>query len=381
MVRSGSIRPGKRAGGSGWLWAAVLGAVILAGALLARQGGAAGASALAASPEGLLAARTYLERRGSRVSLADAPLETFASGDALVVAFPAARFPAREEIEGARRGLAAGGTLVFAYSGSARSVFEDEFANGLGLSVTPSRGSPPLGPFRWWARAKTEWRLRPEPALGPAAQKIVVRAPDRIPKAADDAAVLYRGGGAGEEKTPAVFSIVRGRGRIVVLPSDALSNGRLAEGGNADLLESLRAAIPGRITFAEYRHGLVSSRARAGDSSGIASSLDLLLAELVLLYLLAAFALGRRFGPSWEEPPEISGSASAFLLGLGALHRRLRHFQAASSRLVETAGRLDPRARTDVFLSLQAAAERGGETEFLELAKAVARAQRRWRSR
>ncbi len=367
------IAGSRRVWASAWLWAAVLAAVALVGALVARKGGAAGASALSASPDGLLAARIYLERRGSRVSLADAPPENLASGDALILAFPASTFLPGEEMNAARRGLAAGSTVIFAYSGRT-GMLEELLAGGFGLSIVPARGHPPLGPRRWWAYAKADWRLRPEPAFGAGAREVVVRAPDRVPQAPDDAVVLYRGEGG----TPAVFVIARGHGRLVVLPADALSNGRLGSAGNASLLESLRSANSGRITFAEYHHGLVSPGARADDGS--AHSLDLLLAELLLLYGLAAFALSRRFGPSWEEPPEISGSASAFLFGLGALHRRLRHSSAASARLVEAAVRLDPRVRVPPPLLAAARAAGGGESEFLELAKTVARSQRRWRS-
>lgn len=375
----GGGRPGQ---GARWIfWPLGLVLLALAAGLLANRGGTAGASALSASPAGLLAARTYLERSGTPVSLSDAPIEKLAAADALLLAFPASGLPSAEELSAMKHGLASGGTIVVAYSGRSSGLLETFVLDGLGLKTTTARGEPPLNPLRWWAFAGAQWRLRPEAkgaaaaASGPEAapREIVIRAPDRIPVAPENASVLYRG----DSGRPAVFTVARGRGRLVVLPADALSNGRLAEPGNADLLESLRASIPGRFVFDEYHHGLVAPRAAA--DGGNARSLDLLLLELALLYLLAALALGRRFGPAWEEPPGISGSAASFLFGLGALHRRLRHSRAASARLVETAVRLDP--RVTVSPDLKAAAESGGEARFLELAKAVARSQRRWRYR
>jgi uncharacterized protein DUF4350 len=355
------------------LWTAMFLVAFLLGALLWRRSPAAGASALSASPEGWLAARTYLERSGSRVSLLDRPLDKESPHGALVIAFPLQAFPSPEELDALRQRLSSGGSIVFAYSGVEKGFGERSVGEALGLSFEKARGDPPLSPRRWWAFVTQDWLLEPEPAFArsdpvPAA---VIRAPDEIPKAPPGAQVLYR--------TPAgvaaVFAFARGRGRVVALPADALANARLGNAGNADLLESLRVSLPPEVSFDEYHHGLVSPEAVA--DSGSAPSLDLLLIELLLLYLLCAWTLGRRFGPSWQEPPQIASSTSAFLLGLGALHRKLRHSSNAALRLIDGAQSYDP--RVSIPQEIRGAAFDAKEGAFLEIAKVIARQQRRGR--
>ena len=357
-----------------WLvWTAVFLVAFLLGALLWRGSRAAGASALSASPEGWLAARTYLERRGSRVSLLDSPLDKESGSGALVLTLPWQAFPPSEEHDALRRRLSSGGSIVFAYSGLEKGIGDRFVGESLGLSFDKARGDPPLSPRLWWAFVSEDWRLEPETAFtrSAAVPAVVIRALDEIPKAPPGAQVLYR--------TPAgaaaVFVFARGRGQVVVLPAEALANARLGNAGNADLLESLRASLPAEVSFDEYHHGLVSPEAAA--DAGSAPSLDLLLIELLLLYLLCAWALGRRFGPSWEEPPQIASSTSAFLLGLGGLHRKLRHSSHAALRLIDGAQSYDP--RVSIPNEFRGAAFDASESTFLEIAKTVARQQRRGR--
>jgi hypothetical protein len=360
---------------------------VLAGALLAvgafactlllRGSGAAAASALSASPKGLLAARTYLERRGSRVSLLDRPLEQLpgrnAKARSLVLAFPWQGFASREDLDALRQRLVAGDSIVFAYSGqTSRALAEGSVAEALGLDFEKTRGEPPLSPLRWYRFARQEWSLAPGKGFAPpSAVPVVIGAPDRVPKAPADAEVFYRG----EKDLPAVFSYARARGRVIVLPADALSNARLGNPGNADLLESLRVALGQDVAFDEYHHGLAAADAAA--ATGNAANVDLLVLQLVLLYLVLAWALGKRFGPAWEEPPELAGSAEAFLLGLGALHHELRHAAPACIRLLDDAEMLDPRVQAPA--GLRQIAFDAGEDAFLDVARAVARLQRRGR--
>lgn len=360
-----------------WIvWGVVLAAAAVACTLLLGRAGSAGASALSASPKGLLAARTYLERRGCKVSLLNRPLDLAQTkgtrGSTLVLAFPWETLPSRDELDALRQRLLAGETVVFAYSGQGHSIAENLVAGTLGLELDEVRGAPPLSPRRWYAFAREQWRLRPEKTFAPeSAREVVLQAPDRVPKAPKEAEALYRG----TREIPAVFSFPRSRGRVIALPADGLSNARLGNPGNADLLESLRAALGEEIAFDEYHHGLVASEILA--ESGSAPNLDLLLAQLLLLYLVLAWALGRRFGPAWEEPPEIASSTEAFLLGLGALHRKLRHSAPACVRLLEDAGSLDPRVQAP--RELRNISYDAGERAFLDVAKAVARLQRRGR--
>ena len=360
------------------LWGAALAAAAVLCVLLLSRSGAAGASALSASPKGWLAARTYLEKRGSKVSLLDRPLEQAQTKGTerrtLVLAFPWQGFPSREDLDALHRRLTAGGSVVFAYSGQSRSIAEELVARSLGLDLDQVRGAPPLSPGRWYAFAREEWRLKPEKTFAPgSAPEVVIQAPDRVPKARKDAAadVSYRGG----KGVAAVFSYRRSRGSVIVVPADGLSNARLGNPGNADLLESLRVALGEEIAFDEYHHGLVAADVIA--KSGNAPNLDLLLAQLLVLYLVLVWALGRRFGPAWEEPPEIASSTEAFLLGLGALHRKLRHSAPACVRLLEAAGSLDPRVQAP--RELRNIAYDAGERAFLDVAKIVARLQRRGR--
>jgi Domain of unknown function (DUF4350) len=359
----------------GILWGAVLAAAAIAATLLLRPSGAAGASALSASPKGWLAARTYLERRGRRVSLLNRPLDQapkVTEGRSLVLAFPWQGFPSKEELDALHRRLAAGGSIVFAYSGQSRSIAEDFVASALGFDLGKVRGAPPLSPLRWYAFVREQWRLKPEGTFAPgSAPDVVIQAPDRVPNAPKGAEVLYRGG----REVPAVFSFSRSRGRVIVVPADGLSNARVGNSGNADLLESLRVALGEEIAFDEYHHGLVAPDVVA--RSGSAPNLDLVLAQILLLYFVLTWALGRRFGPAWEEPPEIASSTEAFLLGLGALHRKLRHSAPACVRLLDDAGRLDPRVQAPP--EVRTVAFDAGERAFLDVAKVIARLQRRGR--
>jgi hypothetical protein len=160
---------------------------------------------------------------------------------------------------------------------------------------------------------------------------------------------------------------------VLVLPADALSNGRLGNPGNANLLESVRVALGPHIVFDEYHHGLATPASLPEGSS--ASSLDLLLVELGLLYLLGAWALGRRFGPAWQEPPEIASSTSSFLLGLGALHRKLKHSADAAVHLIGNVESYDP--GVSIPAGARQAAVEAGETQLVDLARSIARQQRR----
>jgi hypothetical protein len=218
-----------------------------------------------------------------------------------------------------------------------------------------------------------EWRLTPSASLAAnGAGEVVIHAPESAPKPPTDAAADWTGPGS----RPVVFTWARGRGRVVALPADALSNGRLSNPGNAALLETLRASLGDAVVFDEYHHGLAAPG--PADETGAGRSLDLLLVQLALLYLAAAWALARRFGPAWREKPEIAGSTPAFLLGIGALHRRLRHSAPAALRLLERAQTLDP--GLVIPASLREAAFTADDNRFVEIARTIARHQGRGRS-
>jgi hypothetical protein len=365
---------------AGALLAATLGAALLRDGGVTAQG-----SALSRDASGWLAARRYLEQRGARVRLLDAPFEADALLDptggragaqgpipllddhsrVLVLVFPWQRFAARDVRAGVQRHLRAGGTLVVAYTGEPLSWGEGETFSALGLGWRDARGEPPLHPLRWREFMAREWLLRRESAAGPESA-VRLRPPRRAPRAPASAQVWYRDPG-GE---PAVFAYPRSGGRVVVLPASALSNARLGHAGNADLLASLLASLPGEWLLDEYHHGL--SPAVAAQDARLQLSLELYLAHVVLVYMLALLALTRRFGPAWSEAPPVGGSAGTFLLGLGALHHRLGHHAAAARRLIERAAELQPRLQ----LPDTPAAQVSDGAGLLALARLVGRAQR-----
>jgi len=346
-------------------WLAAGAAVLLAGlaVLLGGPGGPARGSAVSEGTGGWLAARRYLEARGVEVALLDRPLDRFQGKGVLVVAFPWQLGMLIDGGEVLRNHLRRGGDLVLAYSGEMTQVAEAIALDTLAGEPKEVR-EPPVSPWAWRRFVQEEWELRPEEGWGPA-RPVRIWAPRSLPELPKDAQVLFRGPG-GE---PVVFAFQSLGGRVVVLPTDALANSRLVGEGNADLLETLAARLGGPWTFDEYHHGLVA--ADAVDSAVPQSVIDLLMVQLLLLYGLAAWALARRFGPAWEEPPVITGSTAVFLRGLGALHHRLGHHRDAALLLLRRARELD--RDLAVPESMERRAMNADAGDLLSLARALAR--------
>jgi len=246
---------------------------------------------------------------------------------------------------------------------------------GLGLTLRQVR-KPTLLPWRWQGFAHREWDLRPArgTSLSGTAAPVRVWAPRWAPQLPREAAALYRS----PLGQPMISLLRRYRGRIVLLPADAFANARLADAGspgNADLLETLRRTLGDRWTFDEYHHGLISGAPE--ESAALGRTLDLILVHLAVLYLVAVWTLSRRFGPSWSEPPRVTGSAGAFLLGLGALHHRLGHHAAAAGRLLARVRELDRlTGAEDLPAELDRRAATAGPRELVALAREVARRRR-----
>ncbi|MBV8202177.1 MAG: hypothetical protein JOZ15_16275 [Acidobacteria bacterium] len=358
-------------------WLAVAAAFVAAAALVvAVTGGRGGSrgSTISRGPGGWLAARRYLEARGAQVTLISEPLGSFVLRDAsraagpiaapgsrpgvLALVFPWQGLPAGDLDEAIDIHLGRGGDVVLAYSG------EEAGAERV-LSVwrwRPAGGAVPLAPWRWRSFMRRQWQLQPVAAAG--VRPLRVWAPRVLPLPGPGARVLFTAPGGAA--AAAVFRYHGGR--VVVLPADALSNSRLSEAGNADLLESLLAGLGPRWAFDEYHHGLVTATA---GNAGLGRAADLLLAHLVLLYLLAVLALGRRQGPAWREPAAVAGSAATFLQGLGALHHRLGHHGEAARLLLRRARELDRGLELPADLDRQAAG--AGPRELVAIARQVAR--------
>jgi hypothetical protein len=324
------------------------------------SGGEAQGSSLSRGPNGWLAARRYLEARGVHARLLTEPLDSFEGGGVLVVAFPWQRGATSEVGEPLDRHLRRGGDLVVAYSGQLGNVGEIVALEALGLPLREGRKAT-LDPRRWRRFARQEWALRP---LAGSAAPVRIWAPRWLPEPPKEARSLFAGPG----KRAAISVLARGRGRIWILPADAFANARLANPGNAALLETLRRRLGDRWTFDEYHHGLIGGQAAA--TAPLGRTLDLILIHLAALYLVALWTLSRRFGPAWSEPPAVTGSTGSFLLGLGALHHRLGHHREAAGRLLERVRELDPGAGLPADLDRRAAA--AGPRELVALAREVA---------
>lgn len=353
-------RPGRRL---------VLGALSVLAVLVALYlaGSPAGArsSVLSRDGEGWAAVRGYLEARETEVALLDRPLAEAAPGEGtLVLAFPWQHAAWGVGVPEAVRGhLARGGHLLIAYSGTAGSLAESLVLSDLDLGVRTSRPEPPLGPLAWRRHAREVWRLEPEAAAG---RELIVPALDRVPRAPRGAQVLYRS----PEGDPVAFAFERGKSRVAVVPAYALANARLALPGNTDLLETLRSGLPAPWSFDELHHGLAAP-GTAAETAAESRVLDLVLVQVLVLYLLFVFALARRFGPAWREAPVVTGSTAGFFVGLGALHHRLGHHADAARSLVARSRELD----TDLSIpdELERRAEEGvGAEGLVDLARALA---------
>lgn len=321
----------------------------------------ASSSALSVGSRGLFVARRYLEERGLEVTLLDRALGEAEPAEVLVLAFPWQRWASSGEQAGVQRQLLRGRTLVLAYSGEGESPGERGTMEWLGLSWKELREKPPLGFFAWRAYANEEWSLAP--AGGREASPIRVSALSRAPQAPAVADVLYHGPGG----VPLVFVFPYLNGRVVVLPSEALSNARIEEEGNSDLLESLAKSLGPSWSFDEYHHGLAAPLTVEQKQPRFA--FDLFLIHLAVLYVLVVWRLAKSFGPVWSERPLVSGSTKTFLLGLGALHERLGHHAEAAELMVRRARELSPRSEI-----VETGAATNG-TELVELGSRVARGQ------
>lgn len=331
--------------------------------VLASERRAGQGSVRSPGPGGWLAARRYLEARGAEVTLWDRPLSELEAAGALVVSFPWQYGTFSDVSDQLRRHLNGGHTVLLAYSGLSASVAEAEVLEELSLLVREVR-RPSLVPWTFLRQTREEWSL----ATGSAERPLRLWAPRTLPRLPPRARVLVRS----SEGDPVVAALQVGRGELWVVPVDALSNARLANRGNADLLETLRERLGTRWIFDEYHHGLVGRP--DAEQRAFAYSRDLFLVHLVVLYVAALLALARRFGPPWREPPVVSGSVASFLLGLGRRHDRLGHHGEAARLLLARVAELSP----DLAVpdELAARAQTAGRDDLVPLARAVARLRR-----
>jgi hypothetical protein len=363
---------------------AVLALGVLAGVMLAGRSLDAAGSSVSRGATGWLAARAYLERRGTPTRLVERPLQVSAEDEGeegaamllppagkpgtLVLVFPWQSPALSPPLDAIHAHLAAGGDLLIGYSGEAAPAkAETDVLDA--LDATPDilpRAS--LVPWRWRIAMGKPWALTPSAAWRGAPPSLTLRKPRWVPSLPRDGALLSEPGG----RVVAATWAFRG-GRVLVLPAELLCNARLAEAANADLLESLRRHLHGPWRFDELHHGLVAAGEPLPTATG--RGLDLVLLQLLLLYVVAAIALGRRLGPAWREAPPIVGSAASFLLRLGALHDRLGHHREGAELLLRRAGELDRRFTAGPALRRRAA--EGDAAALVEVGRFIARSQRR----
>ena len=336
----------------GWmLWLALAMVLAFFALVLAPEGGA-DSSTLSRQGGGWWALWSYAQARGLDVERLDRPLdqvypedmeasgasaesENLAGDGVLVLGFPWQVGQRLGESDAVQRHLRAGGTVLATYR-------LDQFTNlepiwsSLGTEGQQNlRPSPPISPPSWWRYRNERWAITPTDEL-PRGPVLEIGAFFAAPAAPSSARVLYATGKEAEfSGTPLVWIHERLKGRVVVMPSDLLTNAELRKAANADFVETLFAHLEGPWRFDEYHHGLVDPAAQAASGGGKTYSWDLFLLHLGLVYLLGVWTLGRGFGTAWSEPPPHHGSASAFLLSLGTLHQKLGHHRAAAERLLE----------------------------------------------
>jgi hypothetical protein len=263
--------------------------------------------------------------------------------------------------------LARGGDLLLAYSGEVLpTTAEHVLLSALDVEAESLR-LPSLSPRRWRAEVRRPLRLRPAGRWPDAGSGLELRRRRWLPEPPPGSELLL---GAGSR--PVVAAWRHGRGRVVLLPAEALSNGRLRSPAHGALLETLRVWLPGPWVFDEYHHGLVDDTAEMPSATRL--GFDLLLAQLALIYGVAVLGLARRLGPAWRERPPLAGNAASFLLRLGGLHHRLGHHRAGGELLLRRAAELDRRFTADA--ELVALAERGDAASLVEVGRRVARRQR-----
>lgn len=327
-------------------------------AVSARPGGPDG-STLARGAKGWAGAWALLEGEGVEIRRHSRPVGEDVPPDALLVSvFPFQRRPAPETAAAWAHHLRLGGRLLIGYTGSLGGV-EEDLLGSLGVVLRYPQSIGFISPWRFYKERRGATTLEPTDLL-PAARALEMALPVRIADPPSGSRVWF----ADERGDPVVFSFESQRqGEVWVVPAEVFSNARLGRPGNADLLLSLASSLDRAWIFDEYAHGLSTAEA----TPAVVGGLNLFFAHLAVVYLLAVWGLCKRRGSAWPPMrPQIGGHAR-FLLGLGALHDRLGHHQAAAKHLVERWQRLTQRQPgEEVRIQLQQAVSR---QDFLQLSQ------------
>ncbi len=351
---------------------------VLLGVLFVISGGkgvGASGSSLSRGATGWLAAAQAVSNLGGGVLRLDRPLEAGEldpGEDLLVMVLPWQR-PGPEALIAARAHLRAGGHLLIGYSGGTLAPGEDELLSGLAVATARRElDRLPLAPLAWRREASRPRHLR-HGARVAGGDPLRVPPLDRGP-VAPGSGLRWRVLFEDESGQPAS---VRWRhplgGTLWLIPSSLLSNAWLAQGGNARFLVELVDTLPQRWVIDEYHHGLLSPAVRRQQPGRRA--LGVLIAQLGVLYLLAVWALARRWAPVWPSVATVSSSHEEFLLAVGRLHRRLGHHRDGARALIERVEEAQPGLRVPAALRRRADSLEPGE--LTDLAREITLLQTR----
>ena len=346
-------------------WAAVgLALLLLAGAMLFAP--EVGPSVDSLDPRGLRLAWRALEEEGrpvARFGQRWTSLEETAG--TLVVAMPLEEPPTGDERQALRSWVLQGGSLLLLTSGREPAYAERALLELLGIQGAARPEVAPLGWFGWKAWYEEEVALVPAPGIDLPAIQVRRGEWRTMPAGASTEPLLVDPLGR-----PAVWRQAEGAGQITVVdPGAAFSNAWLSPEGLTVLTAIVDEAVP--TSFDEAHHGNFAPGVATGSPLG--GPFELVLAQVVLLYLVGLWALGRRFGPAMGQAGAQASSASRDLGALARLHARAGHSREAAAQLRRLATARARRLGLDpAGLDLPAGDDEAG---LLALAKVVGERQ------
>ncbi len=382
----------------GLLVAVLLAFIVLLVWFSTQQG--TGASTWARGPRGLSLAYDYLDARDVPVARWDRSLTELgtlgeSSGiDSLVIALPLDKPLLEEEGAALDSWIVEGGTLVLLGSGRRVSPADRAWLRGLGVEARPHGGDAPLWWFDWSAWWSREEQLVAEPGSPSDMPLLTVRTGTTVllPLVSSDKAVLQRfeahetvevegprQGTVSARGAPAVFTMARGGGQLLVVNNgSALGHMLLDSGSNLGFLDALAHGLTssgGTLFFDEVHHGY--GQVDAYPTPATDAAFWGVVGKLMLMWALVAWMVSRPFGPRVEVIRARSGAVARELRALASLHRAGGHAHDAGRRLLQLAHTRARRSGKGIG-DLPAVFE-GGEAELLGLAQELGRRRKKQR--
>ena len=342
-------------------------AVVLTALTAALSSRTSAGSTYSYGPLGWRGLRSAIEAQGLATAdldswprLGDAePLPVDPSRDSLWISFPwqsGGLVDTRPLLEFVR----AGGAVVIGYGEQGLDVALFDVLAELGLELEPRTSRASLLPWRWFdSQTPLEHALVTEGRPGAEGRPAVIsgRSDWRLASWSEghDRTLAHDA-----EKHPTILERPVARGRVILVPVSAFANAYLHNEGNATLLARLLPELGDRVVFDEIHHGIAGAGGTTTSDSA-ERLLDRVVLQLVAVYGLALLAFAWRFGPRWPTRAPAADSHRSYLVGLGALHRRLGHQGEAAELLVERLAVYSPSTYTPAVVSrLRATARRDG---------------------